>query len=116
MGLTFVRGTASNKDHEVELDFHVDSGAVFTLIPEQAWQQLELTPKRTQTFVLADGSEVERGISECYLQLDEGDGHSTVILGETGDEPLLGAVTLENLGLILDPFKRRLHPMSKLRL
>ena len=36
-------------------------------------------------------------------------------LGEPGDEPLLGVITLENLGLVLDPFKRELRPM-KLRL
>ena len=116
MGITFVHGTASNDDRAVELDFLVDSGAQYTLIPEPAWKALGLQPKRTQTFSLADGSTVERGISECFIRLAEGDGHSTVILGESDDEPLLGAVTLESLGLILDPFKRRLLPMSKLRL
>ena len=38
-------------------------------------------------------------------------GPAPVIFGEEGDEPLLGATTLESLGLILDPFKRRLIPM-----
>ncbi len=28
------------------------------------------------------------------------------------DEPLLGVVTLENLGLVLDPFKRELRAMQ----
>jgi hypothetical protein len=32
-----------------------------------------------------------------------------VILGEEKDEALLGVVTLENLGLVLNPFT--LHPM-----
>jgi hypothetical protein len=34
-----------------------------------------------------------------------------VILGEAGDEALLGAVTLEIFGLVLHPFKRTLEPM-----
>jgi hypothetical protein len=34
-----------------------------------------------------------------------------VIFGEETDEPLLGATTLESLGLMLDPFKRELYPM-----
>ena len=34
-----------------------------------------------------------------------------MILGEAGDEALLGAVTLEILGLVLHPFKRTLEPM-----
>jgi hypothetical protein len=37
-----------------------------------------------------------------------------VILGEAGDEALLGAVTLEILGLMLNPFDRTLTPMRML--
>jgi hypothetical protein len=33
------------------------------------------------------------------------------MLGEKGDEALLGAVTLEILGLILNPYSRELQPM-----
>jgi len=36
---------------------------------------------------------------------------SPVILGEPGDAALLGTVTLESLGLVLNPFDRTLHPM-----
>ena len=32
-------------------------------------------------------------------------------LGLAGDEALLGVVTLEVLGLVLDPFNRTLQPM-----
>ena len=54
------------------------------------------------------------GVSECHIALLEGDGHTPVILGEPDGEALLGAVTLEILGLVLDPFKRRLRPMRAL--
>jgi len=37
-----------------------------------------------------------------------------VILGEAGDEALLGAVTLESIGLMLDPLHRRIVPMRML--
>jgi hypothetical protein len=36
------------------------------------------------------------------------------LFGEKGDEPLLGATTLESIGLVLDPFKRHLIPMRML--
>jgi hypothetical protein len=62
------------------------------------------------TFALADGTTIERQGSECYLELSQGEGHTPVILGEPGDEALLGAVTLEMLGLILNPFSRTLQP------
>jgi hypothetical protein len=35
-----------------------------------------------------------------------------VIVGEPGDDPLLGATTLEGFGLVLDPFRRELRPMK----
>ncbi len=41
--------------------------------------------------------------------------HSPVVLGIPGDEPLLGVIALEILGLVLDPLQRTFRPM-KLRL
>ena len=35
-----------------------------------------------------------------------------VIVGQPGDDPLLGATTLEGFGLVLDPFRRELRPMQ----
>ncbi len=58
---------------------------------------------------------IQRDMSECHIAIAGEDGHTPVILGEPGDDALLGAVTLENLGLALDPFKRTLQAM-KLRL
>ena len=66
------------------------------------------------SFTLADGTTVDRKISECYISLPQGEGHTPVILGEPGDEALLGVVTLEILGLVLNPFKRTLQPMRML--
>jgi predicted aspartyl protease len=66
------------------------------------------------SFTLADGTMVERKVSECHITLPQGEGHTPVILGERGDEALLGAVTLEILGLVLNPFKRTLQPMRML--
>jgi len=61
--------------------------------------------------VLADGTTVKRKVSECLIALPQGRRHMPVMLGEKGDTALLGAVTLEILGLILNPFSRRLQPM-----
>jgi clan AA aspartic protease len=89
----------------------VDSGVTYTLLPEKVWKDLGLMPKRRATFTLADGTTVERDVSECFIKLPQGDGHTPVILGEPGDEALLGVVTLEILGLVLNPFTRELQPM-----
>ena len=65
-------------------------------------------------FTLADGSAIQRDVSECHISLPQGDGHTPVVLGEPGDEALLGVVTLEILGLVLNPFNRTLQPMKML--
>lgn len=90
----------------------MDSGATYTLLPERVWRTIGLEPKREHSFILADGTTLTRRVSECYIILPQGEAHTPVILGEPGDEALLGTVTLEILGLILDPFRRELRPMK----
>ena len=116
MGLTYVDGIARGAGgQEKEVRFLVDSGAKYTLLPKDVWESLELRSTRHLTFVLADGATVERGVSECYLILPQGQAHSPVILGEEGDSALLGVVTLEILGLILNPFNRTLQPVRMIQ-
>ena len=55
---------------------------------------------------------IRRNVSECYIVLPQGEGHTPVILGEPRDEEgLLGVVRLEILGLVFNPFRRMLQPM-----
>lgn len=115
MGITYIEGMVSGPTgKQATVRFLVDSGATYTLLPYDGWSAIGLFPKRTFTFTLADGTPVERKVSECHIALPEGDGHTPVILGEPGDEPLLGIITLEILGLVLNPFTRTLQPMRML--
>jgi hypothetical protein len=58
---------------------------------------------------------IERDVSECHIAFAAlGSGHPPVVLGESGDEALLGVVTLEILGLILLLFNRTLQPARML--
>jgi clan AA aspartic protease len=115
MGLTYVDGVvrgASRKSRTVR--FMVDSGAKYSLLPRAVWSAIGLMPKRRMTFVLADGTMIERDVSECHITLPQGETHTPVILGEAGDEALLGVVTLEILGFVLNPFNRTLQPARPL--
>jgi clan AA aspartic protease len=112
MGITYVEGSVVGaKGKRASVRFLVDSGASYTLLPDKVWQSIGLKPKREMTFTLADGATIKRDVSECQITLPQGDGHTPVILGEPGDEALLGVVTLEILGLVLNPFTRTLQPM-----
>ena len=111
MGITYVEGTVSGPTGKrATLEFLVDSGAKYTLLPFKNWKAIGLKPVRRLTFVLADGTKVKRNISECYINLPQGKTHTPVVLGKPGDEALLGVVTLEELGLVLNPFQRSLQP------
>jgi predicted aspartyl protease len=112
MGVTYVEGVVTGPTGKhATVRFLVESGATYTLVPHDISKTLDLAPKRTVAFTLADGTTIGGAVSECHLALPEGE---PVILGEPGDEALLGLVTLEILGLILHPFKRTLEPMPML--
>lgn len=110
MGITYIEGKVSGPAGEASEKFLVESGARYTLLPHATWKEIGLQPKRSMRFVLADGTEVARNISECLIRLPQGEGHTPVILGEEKDAALLGVVTLEELGLVFNPFERSLQP------
>jgi clan AA aspartic protease len=115
MGITYIEGQVKGpKGKQVDVRFLVDSGATYSLLPKAAWKAIGLKPKRRMSFALADGTTVDRSISEAYLKLEQGEAHTPVILGEESDQALLGVVTLEILGLVFNPFERTLHPMRML--
>jgi len=115
MGVTYIEGIITGlTGKRSTVRFLVDGGATYSLLPYEDWQIIGLSAKRSMNFTLADGTTVERQVSECHISLPQGEGHTPVILGQPGDEALLGIVTLEILGLVLNPFNRTLQPMRML--
>lgn len=112
MGLVYVNGIVKHGDKSVKVRFLVDSGATYTVLTKSVWEFLGLKPLGEMEFILADGTVIRRHISEALLELPGfGERHTPVVLGESEDENILGVVTLEIFGLILDPFKRELRPI-----
>lgn len=97
-----------------EVNFLVDSGAIYSLVPGKILDSLDIEPYREMSFSLADGTTLKRKVCSAYFEYEGEGGPAPVVYGEEGDEPLLGATTLESLGLILNPFTRTLHPMRML--
>jgi len=115
VGITYIEGAVRGPTGTERVQFLIDSGAMYSLLPDAVWRRIGLTANREERFSLADGTSVSRPVSECHFALAQRAGHAPVILGEPDDpEPLLGVVTLENLGLVFDPFHRTLHPMRML--
>lgn len=118
MGITCVNGTVTGPTGKSEtLELLVDSGARYTLLPESVGRAIELKGKRTIRGVLADGTVIERQVSECHIALPpHGDAHTQVILGQGNDAALLGVITLEELGVLFNPYTRELSPMPLMNL
>ncbi len=115
MGLVYIDGIVKHDGKSVRVRFLVDSGATYTVLAKDVWERLGLKPLGEMEFILADGTVIRRRVSEVLLELPGyGERHTPVVLGEEGDVNLLGVVTLEIFGLILDPFKRELRPLRAL--
>ncbi|MGH7796679.1 MAG: retroviral-like aspartic protease family protein [Candidatus Binatia bacterium] len=114
MGLTYIRARlrkSEGRGPTRDVRFLVDSGAIYSVLPEAVWRALRLKPEREVEFTLADGTSIKRGVSECRFEISGEAATSPVVLGEEHDGALLGAVTLETLGLMLNPLTREVLPM-----
>jgi clan AA aspartic protease len=97
-----------------DVEFLIDSGAVYSLVPGKILDEMGIEPYKEMSFSLADGTSIKRKISSAYFEYQGEGGPAPVVYGEEGDTALLGATTLESIGLVLNPFTRTLHPMRLL--
>src|SRR3972149_3515836 len=114
MGLTTLEVEIANPAQpEVteKLDFLIDSGAIYSVVPELVLGRLGIKPLAKQEFRLANGEKIVRRKGVAVFRYKDKVGGADVIFGEEGDATLLGAFTLEALGLALDPLKRELREL-----
>jgi len=114
MGLTFLRLEVANQsapERTEPVEFLVDSGAVYSVVPRPVLERLGIAPVGEQTFRLASGQSIHRQTGGALFKYRGKVGVAAVIFGEESDSTLLGAHTLEALGLALDPLRRELMPL-----
>jgi clan AA aspartic protease len=114
MGLNVLEISIANPAKPKDLrtiEFLIDSGAIYSVIPAPILKKLGIKPTGEQTFHLADGSKITRKKGVAFFKYQDQTGGADVIFGEKGDHTLLGVFTLEALGLTLDPLKRELKPL-----
>lgn len=114
MGLTVLEIEVANPaapEIMEKVEFLIDSGAVYSVAPTPVLEKLGIRPLAEQQFRLADGSKIVRKRGGAVFRHGERVGVADVIFGEEGDSNLLGATTLESLGLSLDPLRRELKPL-----
>ena len=114
MGLTVLEvevGNPATPDVTEKIEFLIDSGAVYSVVPTPMLERLGIKPFAEQQFRLADGSKIVRKKGGALFKYEDSIGVADVIFGQEGDSVLLGAFTLESLGLVLDPLRRELRSL-----
>ena len=82
-----------------------------SVIPGPVLERLGIKPFAEQEFRLANGDKIVRKRGYALFKYKDRIGVSDAIFGEEGDSLLLGAFSLETLGLCLDPLRRELRPL-----
>lgn len=119
MGITEVAveiGNPRDPTHWQKLDLVVDTGAIFSVIPRTALDQLGINSYAEETFYLADGSQIQRPLGDVFVRIDGKTRTVPTIFGEANDTPLLGVTALEILGFTIDPRSGKLEPSKMLLL
>jgi len=114
VSLTFLDleiGNPAFPEKRIPLEFLIDSGAIHSVVPGDILERLGIKPIGIQEFRLANGEKITRKTGIALFKYGERIGGADVIFGEPDDSTLLGALTLEALGLSLDPLKRELKPI-----
>lgn len=116
MGMMKKRVKVSNsKDPErfFEEQFWIDTGALYSFVPEDYLERIGVEPSATRRLVLADGRQETRLLGFCDLQVEDLEGSipCPVVFAPEGSLFLLGATALENFGVEVDPIQKRLKPI-----
>ncbi|MBI1940891.1 MAG: hypothetical protein HYS33_05210 [Acidobacteria bacterium] len=93
-----------------EFEVWVDTGASYSWVSRSRLEALDLRPTRRMVFRTIEGRTIERELAAVFVRVDGYTGGDTLVLAEPGDSEVLGAHTLESLGLTVDPVKKQLVP------
>ena len=118
MGATYAPAKVINPaqpDRVWEGRFLVDTGSTSCVVPESALLSIGIVPRSATTIYLFDGSSQRRLVASAEFELLGDSAPSRVIVGEDGEDPIIGLTLLESLGLIVDPFAEQLHRRSVIR-
>jgi clan AA aspartic protease len=103
----------ANPDLMIEDDFWVDTGALYSFVPEDRLQAIGIEPLHSRELILADGRRDRRLLGEARFTIDELNETLTcpVIFAPKGSLYLLGATALENFGVDADTTAKKLKPV-----
>lgn len=117
MGMFKVHVKVANpeKPHfSFEEDFWVDTGAMYSFVPEDRLQEIKLEPLHARELILADGRHVRRFLGAALFTIPELKETlpCPVIFAPKDSLYLLGATALETFAVEVDPQQKKLKPIT----
>jgi len=117
MGMFKVRVRVTNPSDAsrfFEDEFWVDTGGLYSFVPEDRLEGIGIDPALSRDVILADGRRERLRFGEARMTV-EGLGETLtcpLVFGPKGSLYLLGATALETFGVDADPVARRLKPVA----
>lgn len=96
--------------------FLVDTGATDSVVPRPVLDAIGIAPRRTRTYELADGTQVQMDIATAEIEFMGELTAGLVVFAGPDVEPLLGVTALESAGIEIDPRNERLTKLTAVRL
>ncbi len=94
----------------------VDTGAAYSWISRSRLGALGIAPLRRMQFRTIESRLIERDLAGVMVAVDGYTGSDTVVMAEPGDMEVIGAHSIEGLGLAADPVQHKLIPTIGLAL
>jgi predicted aspartyl protease len=96
-----------------EAEFWVDTGALYSFVPEEYLEKIGYEPSETRSMVFADGRIGRCPFGYCNFEIEGFDiiNVCPIVSGTKGSMFLLGATALENFGVEADPVNKKLNPV-----
>jgi clan AA aspartic protease len=115
MGTFSVRFVVRHPMHanqQLELEGLVDTGALFSQIPADVLSRIGVIPSGTRAVHYADGTRDVVPVAKADIAIEGVETATVVLCGRAGSLILVGATTLETLGLGVDPIHKKLIPIE----
>ena len=116
MGTFFVTIQVADRFNErySNIDALVDTGSSYSSLPERLLDELGIEREEIRQFELADNRIVEYNLGETRVRIEGRVKTVPVMFAPDDTMPLIGATTLEILGLGIDPLSETLVPVNAL--
>ena len=108
-----VRASKGRRGASKDLRLLVDTGSDYTVLPAGLLARLGVKPEFEEEVEIGNGDVIVRPVGRMVVRWRDRWAETFVAFGEPKDARVLGALTLQELRLIVDPMSHRVRPRRR---